>query len=428
MTAWRVGVFFLIFAPLLNVGVGAFGDSLSLICTCIILYYFLFAVSVPVFLPEFRSLSLLLVLTILYGLITGLLHSSEPSHFQVALRPLRALLMLGGLYFYILAYAKEFKERFAEALLFDIFIAISVHALLMIAQFIFPELRNAIYVFTFADQMLEFNQQFRMAGLTNGGGAQLSLFQAMGLVVWPLVMQNHKSVSKKVVSALMAICIAVSLLLSGRSGIILALMTLPVIVYFSHRGSFVSRVVWVVKIAGAAATLGGALYALVLSGSIHSDNWAYAERAADRSLDFILGDQSLTEHGVILDLKGMLFIPDDVATFWFGDPYLFDTSYLMGERIVPSDIGYIIFLFGYGAIGSLIQYAFYGLIIWYSVRYWRYNKQLALISLVWAVSVLIFHAKEVLVFSRIGFSLTVMIMAALALEHTKAVRGLRMVE
>lgn len=426
IAGWRIGVFLMIFAPVLNIGLGAFGDTLTLICVLLIVHYLYGALSAPlVVLPEIRNLSFLLVLTIVYGLLGAILFSSESGCIQVALRPLRALVMLGGLYVFVLAYSERFKYRFTEGLLYDVFFAIGIHALIMIAQFVFPEFRDALYAYTFADQVIEYNRQFRMAGLTNGGGAQLSIYQSVGLLLWPLVLLGQKNFFQKIGSTILAICIATSLLLSGRSGLMLVLVMFPIVMYLTYRNGLFSLLAWGAKAGIWGAVLMGAIYAASFIEIDGLENWAYAEQAINRSTDFLFRGEPLSEHGVVKDLEGMVLFPDDVKTLLLGDPYLFDASYSGEDRVVQSDIGYVVFLFGYGLLGSLIQYVFYALIIWYSIRNWRYNKIFALMSFVWAVSVLIFHAKEVLAFSRMGFSFTVMFIAALAIERARVLLEVR---
>lgn len=423
---WRVGVFLMIFAPVLNIGLGAFGDTLSLLCLWLVLYYLNGSRSKPtIVLPEIKNLALLLVLTIGYGILGALLFSSEQGSIQVALRPLRALIMLSGVYVFVLAYANRFKENFSEALLYDIFLAISAHALIMIAEFVFPEFRNALYPYTYADQVIEYNQQFRMAGLTNGGGSQLSLFQSVGLLLWPLVLLNHTSTRQKIVSTIFALCIAASLLLSGRSGIILSLLMLPLVIFLSQKNGFRHLMASGAKAIVLVAVLVGAMYVASSMEIDGLEDWAYAEQAVNRSTDFLSSNEPLMQHAVVEDLEGMLLIPEDAKTLVIGDPYLFDASYMGENRVVQSDIGYIVFLFGYGLLGSLLQYAFYVLILWYSIRYWPCNRSLALMSFVWALAVLIFQAKEVLVFSRMGFSMTTMFIVALAVEHARSFLGNR---
>lgn len=419
---WRIGVFLFIFAPIVNVGIGAYGDTLSLLCLFFILGYFYSSFFRPaVLLPEARNLALILILTIGYGLWGSLFFSSEPGSLQVILRPLRALIMFWGIYAFVLTYAERFEGSFGAFLIYDVFLAISFHSLIMIAEFLFPDLRSAIYPYTFADQADPYNQMFRMAGLTNGGGAQLSIFQSFGLLLWPLVLANHPRFHERVINTSLAVCIFVSLVLSARSGIVLAIVMLPIVVYFSNRMRSLFGIVSLsVKTLIFFALVGTAIYLLIPSGMLDKVDWAYAETATNRSLDFLLSDIRLSDREDIQSMEGMLTVPDNIKTLLVGDPFLFDASYLMGDRIVQSDIGYVIFLYGYGVLGSLLQYAFYLLILWYAVKYRRFDKQLSLISIIWAIAILGFHAKEVLVFSRIGFSLTLFFLIALAIKKKRS--------
>jgi hypothetical protein len=331
--------------------------------------------------------------------------------------------MLCGIAAFVVFYARQNGTDFAGKLVTDIYFAIGAHALLMVVQFFVPDLRDAMYRFTFADQALEVNQRFRMAGLTNGGGAQLSIFQSAGLVFWPVVVDREKRVLGKVLVNVIAMLIFASLVLSGRSGILLAVGLLPVVIYlaFETRHAVLFSLRNLVGLAVIAAVTIGA-FSIVLSVQ-DIESLQSADTALTRSLDLfsvedgrgMLGrddsNQFFSEH---------FFLPSDWSTLVFGDPYLFEQAYAMHDRIVDSDSGYITFVFGYGVIGSLPQYAFYLLLIWFAIRHRHLNRQLAVLSALWAVAIICFHVKEILMFSRIGFSITVLLATALAVERVQS--------
>ncbi|WP_352256073.1 hypothetical protein, partial [Pseudoalteromonas sp. 19-MNA-CIBAN-0066] len=54
---------------------------------------------------------------------------------------------------------------------------------IMSVQFFSVEFKDFIYNFTMAKYQLEHYQNFRMAGLSGGGGAQLSFTQSFGFLI-----------------------------------------------------------------------------------------------------------------------------------------------------------------------------------------------------------------------------------------------------
>jgi hypothetical protein len=160
--------------------------------------------------------------------------------------------------------------------------------------------------------------------------------------------------------------------------------------------------------------------AAAVIGVLRASDWLDPEQmglfevAAKRGIDFFIATESAENQATIREeLEGYIIVPDDATTLLFGNPPLFEAAYWMENRLVNSDLGYIIFLYGYGIVGSLLQYGFYGLILLYAIRYGRYSKPLASISILLVFVILLFHAKEVFVFTRIGLSMTTLFIAAL---------------
>jgi hypothetical protein len=412
----RFAVFTMIFAPVVNVGLGPYGDSLSLLCALLIGWFAFRAIRSRTFTLEIevRHLVLILALTLLYALVTGIL-IGDGDALQLVLRPIRAFIMFFGVYVFVQLYARRAGAEMDNMLVHDVFIALGAHAIIMIAEFVFPSLRDLIYPWTFADQVIEWNQSFRMAGVTSAGGSQLSVYQSIGLLLYPFVLSRQKGFTARLVSHVLALCIALSLILSGRSGIICAVIFMPLAFYWSTGKRGASSVVALggklVLIIAVAASLMG-----VLRGSdwLEPEQTARFEVAATRGIDFFFAsDAAGNQASVREDLESFLIVPDDATTLLFGNPPLFEAAYWMGNRIVNSDLGYVIFLFGYGILGSLLQYGFYGLILLYAIRYRRYSQPLANISILLVFVIMLFHAKEVFVFTRIGLSMTTLFIAAL---------------
>lgn len=412
----RFGVFAMIFAPVVNVGIGPWGDTLGLTCILLIAGFALHAVTNRTFTlhVEARHLMLIVALSIVYALVTGAL-IGEGEALQLVIRPVRTLVTFFGLYVFVQIYAKRFGSGFDTLLVHDVFIALGAHGVLMIAQFLFPSVRDAIYPYTFADQVIEWNQSFRMAGVTAGGSSQLSVYQSVGLLLYPFVLAGQSGFRKRLVSHVLALCIALSLILSGRSGIICAILFMPLALYWaSHGKGFTGLVATFAKVAVVFLVVGAGIGALRSWDGLDPDQTRMFDFAVTRGVDFLFSSESASRQADVQEeLLSFIIVPDEPLTLLFGDPPLFEAAYLMQNRIVNTDLGYIIFLYGYGIVGSLLQYSFYGLILLYAIRYWRYSKPLAATSVLMVFVIMLFHGKEVFVFTRIGLSLTTLFIVAL---------------
>lgn len=417
---WTFSVFAIIFAPVLNIGVGYLSDTLSLACLVLI---FIGRRQLVANWVVIRPLVLILVLLILYALFLVVLFSFDGLYPQVILRPVRALIMFLGMFAFTCLYRNRWGDGFEQRLLRDVFLAVAIHAVIMVLEFVFPDLRDAIYVYTFADQVDAYNQMFRMAGLTNGGGAQLSLYQAFALGLLPLLIHyGAGGTTRRLFYYLLGVVVFASVLLSGRSGVFYFLLAMPAALYFVNKRAFWIRVPLVLALF---ALFVGSLETLIdfMEETFSSSTFAvYVRTASERTLDLFLG-RTLDEHQGFNELLGYFFIPDDWSTVLIGNPVLFDASYALSARIFDSDVGYLNILVGYGLFGLLLHILFY-VVILNSAFKSRPMRVCAYVSAIWVVAILIFNLKEIFFFARIGFSYTVLFYAAMVLARARESAGM----
>jgi hypothetical protein len=121
-----------------------------------------------------------------------------------------------------------------------------------------------------------------------------------------------------------------------------------------------------------------------------------------------LRDETIEELG-----ENHLMYPSRFSDFVFGTARLVSAP----EAVVPegrSDIGYVIVLFGLGALGSLIVLTFYLLVLHRAWVSRRVAAPLAVLSFWLTVGLLLGHAKEQILFTRYYFSVTSLLIIALA--------------
>lgn len=405
-------VFLLIYAPLVNIGIGPFGDSLALICLFLIAWFFLRGLNNKIIIfNEAKFLSAILILTMIYALFNSLFISSEPGSLQAALRPVRALITFLGIYAFLTLYVRYYSINFTNKLLEDIYLAIGLHATIMVLQFIWPEFRNFIYKYTFADQVIEFNKMFRMAGLTNGGGAILSVFQSFGTVIFPFLILTQESLYKRIITLLLFVLIFISTILSGRSGVIVSVLFTPIVFYLaycSNKGLGITKKakkaisVCLLLFIAAALIFYSVNYTKTFLGDNKTAYFTLAVKRGFQTFNNFISNDSIKDETISYLWDEHLFLPNSVTQFLLGDVSILE----LDRRGVDSDIGYVRFIFGYGVFGSLIQYLFYIIIFIYAINLHKINKDLSYLIILINFIILVFHWKEVFVFARIGFSIT----------------------
>jgi hypothetical protein len=241
-----------------------------------------------------------------------------------------------------------------------VFYSISCHGLIMILQLLNPDFKDLIYSYlNVGDYRSTFEYQFRMGGLSGGtGGAVLSVVQSVGVVLVPFVLKStYNSVKSKFIIYVLAIICFISVLISGRSGLLAIIIFLPVSVILCSNNLFVTfrRIALLTCI-----FLISVMSLLDFVARASPDNassiegYGYMAMSFSRSLDSL---SSMIESGNIQDntistLWTHILFPQSLKTLIFGDPsVLFNAQF---DRDLKSDIGYIRNLWGMGIIGSLL--------------------------------------------------------------------------
>lgn len=414
-------VFLLIYAPVLNLKLGVifYADSQAFLCVILIVLGAFLARGAYFQIPRsVLILTALLTAIVSYGLVAALFFSNSSGTLHAALRPIRSLITLWGIYSFLRLQKKLKREVSELALIQLVFLAISAHGALMVLQFVFPAVRDFIYEYTFADQMLKVNQQYRMAGLSMAGGAQISVFQAIGIILLPFLLVQAQSATSIIFYCSAAAVDALSILLSGRSGVIVIVVlfvpSLILAVASTRKAARFQRLLVVGSACLVCALVAFAAFSAVdhLDDYIGTELADLYELAQDRTLQTFRGEDE-----TIPDLReNHLLFPSDAKTFIFGNPRLIELDQGYDDRILQSDSGYVRFLFGYGAIGSALNYLVYLYIIVYS---WRRRSEMPIssrISILLAVLILIFHIKEIFVLTRIGLSITCLVFLGISMS------------
>jgi hypothetical protein len=93
-----------------------------------------------------------------------------------------------------------------------------------------------------------------------------------------------------------------------------------------------------------------------------------------------------------------------------------------GDVYVPSDVGYVLSLYGIGLIGTGLVVGFYLYVLSVSWKLRRYDRQIALLSALFCLAVLVQNAKENSLLTRHGFTVTAILLCTWYLRPD-ALRG-----
>jgi len=410
--------FFIIFGPLLDIGMGLFSDViifLSLLLSLYVLGYKKRKIDKEIKKYIYISLAIILY-SILTFIIFNLAHPEES--IRVLLRPIRIIITFLGIYSLVLLYIDKYGVQYINKILAHVYYSIAIHALIMVYQFIDPSFRNFIYSFTTAKYVLESNQLYRMAGLSGGGGAMISVFQSMGLLILPFLIKTEKKFFKKIIIIIFSMVIILSIILSGRSGMVTFAIFLPIIgIYFFIQSNILIKLKYL------------AIYFFSIIVIVFSFIWIYqnmldeldpyAKRAFERTFESVItySQTNKVQDQTVSALQNMLVLPDSPLQFFFGELH-----YLGGYRGVQSDIGYIRYIYGYGVFGSILNYAFYIYALIYLYRNRKAYKDFSFLTSILLLTIMFFQMKEIFIFTKTGFSITSLMLIAYIM-YLKTDRG-----
>jgi hypothetical protein len=360
------------------------------------------------------QLAVLLVGLLGYSLGVTVLGSSCDLFF--AARAARALVNFLGAYVLVDLYARAFGRAATWSVLRAIFWVIAAHALIMLVMFAYPGLGERIYAVTLSEEpQAKIVVGWRTAGLTEGLGTT-SVPQSLGLLLAPFMVAAHRRLAGKVTYLGGMLAILGSVVLSGRTGLLLALLFVPVAALLAgiHPPRLPSQagrtpltavalvVVLTVAWFGARALPEEARQRLALITLPHAlegfFSWVETGEFRIQSAEDVLEDQFI--------------LPDAPLVLLFGT----GQSGRGSSVYVPSDVGYVRFVFGLGLVGSLIAYAFYVFSLLYAVRARRAEPWLAWITGLALAAVLVAHTKTILVLTRNAFTITSVLVACCVAE------------
>ncbi|MEK9612436.1 MAG: hypothetical protein VW080_00740 [Flavobacteriaceae bacterium] len=324
----------------------------------------------------------------------------------IAARPIRIFATLLAGYIMVTFMRNKYPDHYQQKALDFIFLSITMHAVIMLLQFVFPDFKDLIYSFTTnGDYRSSFDYNFRMGGLSGGtGGAILSVVQAVGIILYPFVVRD-KNLLNKVKFFIFALIIFSSFLVCGRSGLWAVILFLPGAFFLKDDFLKLSSIFKFSLIIVSVILI--FMILIVYLGTLDTDNTVFL--ALNRTLDTFI---NFKETGEFNDnttsiLADHILFPTELHIYFIGETEHIVNSQF--EREVESDIGYIRNLWSYGIFGTLAFVLPMITITFDALLSKRFFMARAVIVL--SVLMLFFHLKESFLYARMLLSIFAVLLA-----------------
>ena len=402
--------FFTIFGPVLDSPAGQFGDISFLVAGALALRCFYIKLS-PIYI---YSLFLLCGICIL-ALSTAIISDWDVIDVAVraVLRPIKAAVFLLGVvslteltisYYFRLDNANS-RQVFYKVIEI-VFYCIVLHALIMVLQFLVPSFKDFIYSLTMAKYQLEHYQFFRMAGLSGGGGAQVSVVQSLGILLGFSLLRQKRN---NIIIILAQLLIIMSIFLSGRSGFLTVVLVL--LFYFVLSLLFLiysSRIVLKFSSLALYFSLFG-FFVFVITYLLQTNEYFIV--AFERTFDTFI---NYKESGEVSDntlsaLGEMFNLPTGFTHLIFGRASFLENNTFYN---INTDIGYFRLIWGYGLLGLFLHILVYLLFLFFAFKVYLHDRGAAYLCFMMLGLIFLFNAKEIFFFTRMSFQISFSVICA----------------
>lgn len=395
-----------IFGPVLDLGIGPFSDLSFLVC--FILIFFGSKIYVDRF---YVFLSSLLFAICMLALFTAIFfdYSELAVGLRAILRPIRVLVVMWAVIILSNLTVQMLSKRFPNDDVLEIYLkALSIvygvlvlHAVIMVSQFLFPTFRDFVYQFTMAKYQLDFYQNFRMAGLSGAGGAQVSFVQGLGFCLGAFLWS--KVHAKKTIIVLNFILVF-SVILSGRSGLIPVFLVILFFVFKSLIWMFNFGVIKKEFFSKSSVFWLLTFFSAIAFGVVRLLENEYVVIALERTFATFISYSETGEFSdnTLVALSNMFVLPSEFLHILFGKASYLETNTFYDFN---TDIGYFRLIWGYGVLGLGIHIAFYCAMLLVSIRLGVCRRFFLEVNVFLVLLIFLFNSKEIFFFSKMSFQI-----------------------
>jgi hypothetical protein len=398
--------FLVIFGPVMDLGIGPFSDVSFLISVIVLLSGLHIRVQ-----RFYVFLAMLLVAISALALFTAIFFDSSELEvgLRAILRPARALIVMYAVIILAHFSSRSLQNKFPSADIVEIYSralsliygTVVLHGAIMLLQFLYPDFRDFVYSFTMAKYQLEFYQNFRMAGLSGAGGAQVSFVQGLGFCLGAFLWTKVRA--KKTI-LFSNVILFLSVILSGRSGLIPIFL---VISFLLVKNVVLALNLGVVKKELFSVRMVLSLFLLALVGAFGLFRLLeneYLVIALERTFATFISYSETGEFSdnTLVALSNMFILPTELLHVLLGK-----ASYLENNTYYDfnTDIGYFRIIWGYGVLGLGVHLLFYLSMLWCSLKFGAVRRFFLEINVFLILLILLFNSKEIFFFSKMSFQI-----------------------
>lgn len=271
---------------------------------------------------------------------------------------------------------------------------VAFHSIIVLIMFFFPDIRGAVYQYSnVSPLMMTSLGEFRIAGLSLGGGAVLSIFHAFGLISAYII--NREQAGGKISLSILALLIVSSMIFIGRSGFLIFFIFI-LIEFVTSRGKFEIR-----KVKASSFFIFILFIITTFIGSLYLEYREPSDSLMDQAIDRTLSDFTANDKPNTIEiLFEMTNIPNlELLTVFVGTG-----SYGRHEHYsIDTDIGYIRMYYFSGVLGVLLALGpfFYILICCSTTLNAKYSSYMLGIT----ICLLVAEYKEPMLYARHLFQL-----------------------
>lgn len=329
-----------------------------------------------------------LSLLAVYHFILATLYGNDPSFF-ISICASSSFSLIFSWFFARTFFPAEVDVRDALVWVVKLFVFSSViNSAFIVVEYFSPETRALVESVIYRNQLANIDyatHPFRMRGLAAGGGAALSMMNAIAaLLLFELTRLGFISFRSSVPGVAV---LSIANIFTGRTGLIVTIVIFGLLLLLAAKQSGWRFFAYTVGGLFVAALMASSLPASVLDLQQHAEliDWAFEWAGA---MD---GDGVSTKS--TSELATMLFLPQTFSHLFFGVGFFEGYMPIYGR----SDSGYVKTLFSIGIILSLLLYS---LVVFLLLGFARVERRFSILSTLMVVLLLVAEIKEPFVYQN----------------------------
>ena len=341
---------------------------------------------------------ILLYIIITYSLAVTLFNNHQ--EFFYPLKFFRSLINFIGVCGLYKLYESKYHEKTPYIILEHIFISVTIHGALMLLQYISYDFARILYTITGDTRM----KMTRVSGLTISYNT-LNLVQGFGFLIGIAYPGRLLLRYKQIFFIISMLIILFSMVLAGRTAMYTILSLSSIALIFKLRSVKITSLLQFATTIFVISIIILSFKNVFISDEVAYRFETYTWRPIYEPIESFIkyGDFSHTHGGATAEEIGenMYFLPDDFTTFFWGS-----SLSGRGKIYIPSDVGYVLFIFGIGLNGTILVLLLYTYMAFESLKWLRFDIWFTYLALAFTVGVIVIHFKEQSLLTRHAFTIS----------------------